>query len=183
MNSSKLNCSAMLLACLQVACAATSQPLTTGGVDGAANLRYEADKCPSQDFPTFLKRFSDTDDASIRARFTADPVAYEVLFYTVAEPDKDSPEMFVSEKRGANRLKFFSYRYFPSSEDYDRIDQNGEPYSLQAMQAGNEYPLQITVTEGDGRKVIFGLEYEIDVYEFERAEDCWRLTRIINPRD
>lgn len=186
-NATPISCT-LLLTCLQVACAANSQLLTANAVEAPVKAipvktMPESDWCPSQDFPTFLKRFSDANDASIRARFTADPVAYEVLFYTVAEPDETSPEMFVSEEKGVNRLNYYPYRYFASADDYDRTDDDGQPYGLPAVHSGKKYPLQIVKTSGDGRRVVFGMEYEIDVFEFERAEGCWNLNRIINPRD
>ncbi|XTQ93854.1 hypothetical protein ACQR5W_18655 [Xanthomonas sacchari] len=136
--------------------------------------------CPSQDFATFLQRYADLDDDSTRVRFTEDPLEYEVPTHTVEDETALSPPTLVTRKSGASRLLLFPYRYFKNAQAFDRIDPLGDQ---KARQGTVPYPVAISIEQNDGRKVAFGMEYEMDTYVFRRSKGCWYLTRAIDLRD
>ena len=141
-------------------------------------------ECPSQDFMGFLRSYADIEDDSVRRRYTSDPLAYEVPYHTVHEETETTPEMYVFTKIGDERIDYFRYRYFKWAEAFDSPDAAEDPVAVEAMKEGKQrYPIKITTEPNGDRKVAFGLEYELDVYEFERSKGCWYLTRVINPRD
>ncbi|MBB4127757.1 hypothetical protein GGR77_003079 [Xanthomonas translucens] len=136
--------------------------------------------CPSQDFATFLQRYADVDDDSARARFTEDPLEYEVPTHTVEAETVSSAPTHVSRQSGPSRLMLFPYRYFKGAQAFDRIDPQGDQ---KARQGKVPYPIAISIERDDGRKVAFGMEYEMDTYLFKRSKGCWYLTRAIDLRD
>lgn len=136
--------------------------------------------CPSTNFETFLERYADSADDSVRRRFTDDPLEYEVPTYTVEDITDSSPLTHISKIRGNARFEFFSYRYFRNVKAFDQIDP-GEVNPKPKGDAG--FPFAIEAGVGGDHTVSFGMEYEIDSYLFKRSKDCWRLTRVINLRD
>ncbi|WP_369940686.1 hypothetical protein [Xanthomonas medicagonis] len=153
---------------------------------GDANAAGKHDKqgskpaCPSQDFTTFLQRYADASNDSVRLRFTDDPLEYEVPTHTVEDETPSSPPTHVSARSGLSRLELFPYRYFKNARAFDRIDSQGDQKTLQGSVP---YPLAVATEPADGRKVDFGMEYETDTYLFKRKLDCWYLARVINLRD
>ena len=133
--------------------------------------------CPSQDFSIFLQRYAADD--SVRRRYTDDPLEHEVPTHTVEDETGSSPPTQVSAKSGDDRLKLFSYRYFPDTGKFARIFPGGD------ADIGGQppYPVAITNEPAGGRKVVFGMEYEIDTYMFRRVGNCWHLARAIDLRD
>lgn len=141
-------------------------------------------ECPSQDFMEFLQSYADVEDASVRRRYTADPLVYEVPYHTVHEETETTPEMYASTKIGDKRIDYFRYRYFKWADTFDLPDAVEDPDAVEAMKEGRKrYPIKIRSEPNGDRKVVFGLEYELDIYEFKRKKGCWNLTRVINPRD
>lgn len=141
-------------------------------------------KCPSQDFMSFLKSYANPDDDGVRGQYTADPLAYEVPYHTVLKETETTPETHVSMKTGDSRIDYFKYRYFAWADTFDWSDAIGDPVAVLAMkERTRRTPIEITSQQNGDRKVVFGLEYERDVYEFKRENDCWHLAKVINLRD
>ncbi|MCS3748125.1 hypothetical protein FHY18_003758 [Xanthomonas arboricola] len=136
--------------------------------------------CPAKDFATFLERYADSTDDSVRRRFTDDPLEYEVPTYTVEDMTDSSPLTHISKIKGPSRFELFSYRYFRNAKVFDHIDP-GEANPEPEGDAG--FPFTIEAGIGGDHTVSFGMEYEIDSYLFKRSKGCWRLTRAINLRD
>jgi hypothetical protein len=137
------------------------------------------DACPSQDFNIFLQRYAAATDDVVRRRYTDDPLEYEVPTHTVEDETASSPPTHVSARNGDDRLLLFPYRYSRDAGAFARVlpGTDGD--------VGNQppYPVVITNEPAGGRKVAFGMEYEIDTYMFRRSDDCWHLARAINLRD
>lgn len=141
-------------------------------------------ECPSQDFMEFMQSYADAEDDSVRRHYTSDPLAYDVPYHTVHEETETSPEMYVSTKIGDERIDYFRYRYFRWADTFDSPDAAEDPIAVEAMKEGTKrYPIKVSSEPNGDRKVVFGLEYELDIYEFKRSEGCWYLTRVLNPRD
>lgn len=136
--------------------------------------------CPSQDFATFLQRYADMADDSVRNRFTDDPLEYEVPTHTVEDEASSSPPTHVSLQHGLLRLELFPYRYLKETQTFGRIDPR---VGQEAKQTTAPYPVAISLAAEDGRKVSFGAEYEVDTYAFKRSHGCWYLSRAIDLRD
>lgn len=164
---------AMALGCA-LAAGCTTSPPAAASATGARAL------CPSQDFGTFLQRYADPANRKVRGEFTAEPLEYEVPTHRVEDETASSPPTHVCRQTGPARLDLFQYRYFKDAGFFDRIAP-GEPVSGAARHT--PYPVAITVTANNGRKVVFGAEYEVDTFRFERQHDCWYLTRAIDLRD
>jgi hypothetical protein len=150
------------------------------GESGRSEKAQTKTACPSQDFTSFLQRYADSTDDSVRLRFTEDPLEYEVPTHTVEDETATSPPTHVSGHGGASRLNLFPYRYFRETKAFGRIDPYGDQ---RVRQGGPSYPMAITIAPEDGREVAFGMEYEVDTYLFKRSQGCWYLTRAINLRD
>lgn len=144
------------------------------------NEQSVAVDCPSKDFATFLERYADSSDDSVRLRFTDDPLEYEVPTYTVEDMTDSSPLTHISKIKGSSRFELFSYRYFRNAKVFDHIDP-GEANPQPEGDAG--FPFKIEAGVGGGYTVSFGMEYEVDSYLFKRSKGCWRMTRAINLRD
>lgn len=164
---------AIALGCALAAGCTTSPHAAASATDARAI-------CPSQDFETFLQRYADPADSKVRSEFTADPLEYEVPTHRVEDETASSPSTHVSRQTGPARLDLFQYRYFKDAGVFDRIAP-GE--SVSGATTHTPYPVAITVTANNGRKVVFGAEYEVDTFRFERKHDCWYLTRVIDLRD
>ncbi|OOW83118.1 hypothetical protein Xclt_11125 [Xanthomonas axonopodis pv. clitoriae] len=136
--------------------------------------------CPSKDFGTFLQRYADSADESVRRSFTDDPLEYEVPTHTVEKETDSSPATHVSKRTGPSRLELFPYRYFKDAKVFDRVVP-GDIKPERQSKVG--YPVSIQTMAGDGRSVDFGMEYEVDTYVFRRSQGCWYLSRAINLRD
>ncbi|MEC3887621.1 MULTISPECIES: hypothetical protein [Xanthomonas] len=136
--------------------------------------------CPSKDFTTFLQRYADVANDEVRLRFTDDPLEYEVPTHTVEEATASSPITHISKHTGPSRLELFSYRYFKHAKIFDQIAA-GEGAPEPMSKVGSKLSVELTANEG--RRVNFGMEYEVDTYVFEKREGCWHLTRAINLRD
>ncbi|WOB51226.1 hypothetical protein NYR97_07585 [Xanthomonas hydrangeae] len=136
--------------------------------------------CPSQDFGTFLQRYADSADDSVRRSFTDDPLEYEVPTHTVEKETDASPATHFSKRTGLSRLELFPYRYFKDAKVFDRVVP-GEMKPGRQSKVG--YPVSIQTMAGDDRSVNFGMEYEVDTYVFRRSQGCWHLARAINLRD
>lgn len=167
-----------VFACLLLAgCTARSLEGTTGTRLDPSQSHASNGTCPSQDFSVFLQRYAADD--SVRRRYTDDPLEYEVPTHTVEDETASSPPTHVSTRSGDDRLLLFPYRYSREAGAFARV--------LPGIDAdtGNQppYPVAITNETAGGRKVVFGMEYEIDTYVFRRSEDCWHLSRAINLRD
>ncbi|WP_349656443.1 hypothetical protein [Xanthomonas sp. 10-10] len=136
--------------------------------------------CPSKDFSTFLQRYADVANDDVRRRFTNDPLEYEVPTYTVQDVTPSSPATHISKRKGPSRLDLFPFRYFKDAKVFDQTIPGAKGPERQS-EVG--YPMSIEATAGDGRRVDFGMEYEMDTYVFKRSRGCWYLTRVINLRD
>ncbi len=136
--------------------------------------------CPSQDFATFLKRFADVADDDVRRRFTDDPLEYEVPGHTGEEETESSQITNISERTGPSRLELFPFRYFKDAGVFDRTVPGERELGRQSKVG---YPVSVQTTASDGRRVDFGMEYEMDTYLFKRSQGCWYLARVINLRD
>ncbi|ATS65957.1 hypothetical protein XcfCFBP6166P_18655 [Xanthomonas citri pv. phaseoli var. fuscans] len=136
--------------------------------------------CPSQDFGTFLQRYADSADESVRRGFTDDPLEYEVPTHTVEKETESSPATHVYKQTDPSRLELFPYRYFKDAKVFDRVVP-GDIKPERQSKVG--YPVSIQTMAGDGRSVDFGMEYEVDTYVFRRSQGCWYLSRAINLRD
>lgn len=178
-----LNTSAVFAALLCVSIAGcTSSAQAVSSQQGHPNQRREQSSvaCPSKDFNTFLQRYADVADDSVRRRFTDDPLEYEVPTYTVEEVTPSSPATHISKRTGSSRLELFPFRYFKDAKVFDQTVPGAKGPE---RQSGVGYPISIEATAGDGRRVDFGMEYEMDTYVFKRSRGCWYLTRVINLRD
>lgn len=168
------------LVCVFLAGCTARSPADVPAVSPAAS-RGQAldDACPSQDFNIFLQRYAAATDDAVRRRYTDDPLEYEVPTHTVEDETASSPPTHVSTGSGDDRLLLFPYRYSRDAGAFVRVlpgtdaDTDNQP----------TYPVAITNEPAGGRKVVFGMEYEIDTYVFRRSEDCWHLARAINLRD
>lgn len=165
----------IVLGCALVASCAASPQADAGARDAPARMA-----CPSQDFTTFLQRYADPVDSQVRREFTADPLEHEVPTHRVEDETASSPPTYVSRRTGPARLELFQYRYFERAGVFDRVAP-GEPVSAAGKRT--PYPLTITVTANNGRDAIFGVEYEVDTFRFERKNGCWYLKRAIDLRD
>ncbi|WP_241094021.1 hypothetical protein [Xanthomonas bonasiae] len=171
----------LLSLCALLSGCASSAFADSAGADARLHEKAASEHaCPSQDFTAFLQRYADVADDRVRLRFTADPLEYEVPTHTVEDETASSPPTHVSRQSGRSRLELFPYRYFKSAKAFDRIDPRGDQ---KARQGAVPYPVAVTVEAEDGRKVAFGMEYEMDTYLFKRSKGCWYLTRAINLRD
>jgi hypothetical protein len=184
-NSLLASSSAIVFLAFIAGCAAVSPAVRTESKVGKTPVGLSsAASCPSQDFVTFLQLYADSEDDSVRRFFTADPLEYEVPFHTVQDETSTSPAMHVSEKSGIPRLEYFFYRYSKKSRAFNRLDAGNDLAAVEPSKTETQkYPISITAEPNGGRKVVFGLEYEIDVYIFRRADNCWHLTRVVNPRE
>jgi hypothetical protein len=174
---------ALLLALSALLSGCASSALADSGGANAArkhDKQGSAPACPSQDFTTFLQRYADASDDSVRLHFTGDPLEYEVPTHTVEDETPSSPPTHISARSGRSRLALFPYRYFKNARAFDRIDPQGDQ---KTRQGSAPYPVAITTEPAGGRKVDFGMEYETDTYLFKRKLDCWYLARVINLRD
>jgi len=178
----KVRIASLLPLCALLSACALSAFVDSSGEDNAGQHEKTAasNACPSKDFTTFLQLYADATDDSVRLRFTEDPLEYEVPTHTVEDETASSPPTHVSRQSGRSRLEFFPYRYFKSAKAFDRIDLRDEQKTRQATKP---YPVAISLAEEDGRRVIFGAEYEVDTYVFKRRRACWYLSRAINLRD
>ncbi|WP_440985512.1 hypothetical protein ACQHIH_02600 [Xanthomonas sontii] len=167
---------ALLLGCASSAFAHPAGVRKAGLYEKAAS----PDACTSQSFATFLQRYADAEDDRVRTRFTEDPLEYEVPTHTVEDETVLSPPTHVSRQSGPSRLKLFPYRYFKNAQAFDRIDPQDDQKSRQGTVP---YPVAISVERDDGRKVAFGMEYEMQTYLFKRSKGCWFLKRAIDLRD
>jgi hypothetical protein len=176
---------AIVFLALITGCAVVSPAVTAESKVGKTPVGpWSAASCPSQDFVTFLQLYADSEDDSVRRFFTGDPLEYEVPFHTVQDETSTSPAMHVSEKSGIARLEYFFYRYSKKSRAFNRLDAGNDLAAVEPSKTETQkYPISITAEPNGGRKVVFGLEYEVDVYKFKRADNCWYMTRAINPRD
>ncbi|WVL64945.1 hypothetical protein VDQ57_021890 [Xanthomonas campestris pv. campestris] len=136
--------------------------------------------CPSKDFNTFLQRYADVANDDARRRFTNDPLEYEVPTHTVEEETESSPDTHISKRTGPSRLELFPYRYFKDAKVFDQLAA-GRSKPEPKSEVGSHVSVELTANEG--RKVNFGMEYEVDTYVFEKRQGCWYLTRAINLRD
>ncbi len=169
---------AALICVFLVGCMARS-PAAVPGMSPEASRGQEDDACPSQNFNIFLQRYAATTDDAVRRRYTDDPLEHEVPTHTVEDETASSPPTHVSTTSGDDRLLLFPYRYSRDAEAFARF-----PPATDA-DMGNQppYPVAITNESAGGKRVVFGMEYEIDTYVFRRSEDCWHLARAINLRD
>ncbi|WP_238691678.1 hypothetical protein [Xanthomonas arboricola] len=78
--------------CTSLAQAVASQRESTHREEQSAPV-----DCPSTNFETFLERYADSADDSVRRRFTADPLEYEVPTYTVEDMTDSSPLTHISK--------------------------------------------------------------------------------------
>ncbi|MCC4635541.1 hypothetical protein [Xanthomonas dyei] len=167
------------LLCVCVAgCTSSAQAVASQSEQPSRNNKELA--CPSKDFITFLQRYADVANDDIRRRFTNDPLEYEVPTYTVEEVTPSSPATHISKRPGSSRLDLFPFRYFKDAKVFDQTVPGAKGPERQS-EVG--YPISIELTAGDGRRVDFGMESEIDTYVFKRSKGCWYLTRVINLRD
>ena len=174
----------LALTSLVTACANSRAMSVEGESDSLAVPSTSPMKCPSENFMSFLQSYADVEDDDVRRRYTSDPLAYEVPYRTVHEETETSPEMHVSTKIGDERIDYFRYRYFRWAGTFDSPDAAEDPVAVEAMKKGTKrYPIKISSEPNGGHKVVFGLEYDVDIYEFKRSKGCWYLTRVINPRD
>ncbi|MDQ3206863.1 MAG: hypothetical protein M3Q40_10265 [Pseudomonadota bacterium] len=162
-----------VLACVLVAACGTTLPSSAG----QGRPVVGDDPCPSKDFTRFLQRYAGAEDDSVRSRFTLDPLEYEVPTHTLEDETASSPATLVLMKAGPSRLDLFPYRYFEKEQVFDRIA--GSP----AHPGKVPYPVAVDEVREDRREVVFGMEYEVDTYRFERRSDCWYMTRARNLRD
>lgn len=160
-------------------CALAAGCVASPHADAWSSGAHAGIACPSQDFTTFLQRYADPADQEVRRRFTADPLKHEVPTHRVEDETASSPPTHVSQQSGPARLGLFQYRYFKDAGGFDRI----VPGEAVSGEAHTPYPVAISVAANDGRKVVFGAEYEVDTFRFERKHDCWYLTRAIDLRD
>lgn len=142
--------------------------------------QVRAPTCPSQDFVTFLRRYADVDDDSVRNRFTEDPLEYEVPTHRVEEEAPSSAPTHTSLRYGPPRLGLFPYRYLKEERMFDHIDRRDGQDEQKTVAP---YPVAISPVAEDGREVSFGSEYEVDTYVFKRSRGCWYLSRVIDLRD
>lgn len=134
------------------------------------------DACPSDDFETFLQRFADVRDASVRRRYTADPLRHEVPPHVAGMLD-DVAGFHGRDGRGEERLDLFSYRFSPDLHGYIAFDDHA------ADAPATPVPADIGLLPRNGRRVVFGAEHDVELYFFTRSEGCWVLTDLIDPRD
>lgn len=178
-----LNTSAVFAAVLcfsMTGCTSSAQAVASQREQIRHNEQSVAVDCPSKDFATFLERYADSADDSVRRRFTDDPLEYEVPTYTVEDMTDSSPLTHISKIKGHSRFELFSYRYFRNAKVFDHIDP-GEANPQPEGDAG--FPFKIEASVGGDYTVSFGMEYEVDSYLFKRSKGCWRMTRAINLRD
>ncbi|WP_419746022.1 hypothetical protein [Xanthomonas phaseoli] len=170
------------LLCASVAGCTSSAPATASQREhqGQHAAKAPVVSCPSQDFSTFLQRYADSADESVRRSFTDDPLEYEVPTHTVEKETNASTVTHLSKLTGLSRLELFPYRYFKDAKVFDRVVP-GDIKPERQSKVG--YPVSIQVMAGDGRSVDFGMEYEVDTYVFRRSQGCWYLSRAINLRD
>ncbi|MCD0246305.1 hypothetical protein JWH05_10775 [Xanthomonas melonis] len=170
-----------LLCALVAGCASPGSAIASQGKHpGQSTAKSPAVSCPSKDFDTFLKRYADSTDDSVRLQFTDDPLEYEVPTYTVEDMTESSPLTHISRIAGPPRFDLFNYRYFRKENVFDHIEpgeENPEP------EGDTGFPFSIEADSEGTRTVYFGMEYEVDSYVFKRSNGCWRMTRVINLRD
>ena len=137
---------------------------------------------PQTIFSDFLKIYSGEQGKNIRQRYTALPLQYEIPGYLVHENKWDSNEPFtVLEIWNPDRDLYFRYKFSEVINDY--VDAEDSHLDIANYDRKNKYPMRVTMLENGDAEVIFGLEYEIDIYLFKRANGCWYLVRVGNPRD
>ncbi|KPN07094.1 hypothetical protein AN651_10675 [Xanthomonas arboricola] len=170
------------LLCAAIAGCTSPAPATASQREHASQHAAKAPvvSCPSKDFGTFLQRYADSADESVRRSFTDDPLEYEVPTHTVEKETDTSPATHLSKRTGRSRLELFPYRYFKDAKVFDRVVP-GEMKPERQSKVG--YPVSIQTMAGGGRSVDFGMEYEVDTYVFRRSQGCWYLARAINLRD
>ncbi|WP_372392857.1 hypothetical protein ACCQ05_02835 [Xanthomonas sp. NCPPB 3582] len=169
------------LLCVSITgCTSPAQPVASQHEYRDQRSERASVACPSTDFSTFLQRYADVANDDVRRRFTDDPLEYEVPTHTVEEETESSPITHISKQTGPSRLELFSYRYFKDAEVFDQMAA-GRSKPEPKSKVGS--PVSIELTAGEGRRVSFGMEYEVDTYIFERRQGCWYLTRAVNLRD
>ncbi|WP_434989608.1 hypothetical protein [Xanthomonas melonis] len=170
-----------LLCALVAGCASPGSAIASQAEHpGQPTAKSPAVSCPSKDFGTFLQRYADPADDSVRRQFTDEPLEYEVPTYTVEEETASSPITHISRHTGRSRLDLFPFRYFKDAKVFDQLvsEEHGT-----RRQGEVGIPVSIEMTKDDGRRVDFGMEYEMDTYVFRRGQGCWHLTRAVNLRD
>ncbi|MCS3748126.1 hypothetical protein FHY18_003759 [Xanthomonas arboricola] len=167
--------------CLSMAgCTSPAQAVAPQREHPRQNGKQASVACPSKDFSTFLQRYADVANDDVRRRFTNDPLEYEVPTHTVEEETASSPDTHISRQKGPSRLELFSYRYFKDAKIFDQLAA-GRSKPEPKSEVGSQ--LSVEATTNEGRRVNFGMEYEVDTYVFEKRQGCWYLTRAINLRD
>ncbi|MCW2038072.1 hypothetical protein [Xanthomonas campestris] len=167
--------------CISMAgCASPAQAVAPQREHPRQNNEQASVACPSKEFTTFLQLYADVANDGVRRRFTNDPLEYEVPTYTVEDITPSSPATHISKRKGPSRLDLFPFRYFKDAKVFDQTIPGAKGPERQS-EVG--YPISIESTADDGRRVDFGMEYEMDTYVFKRSRGCWYLTRVINLRD
>lgn len=167
-----------------------SQPSTV--VDASqpqAPVRVDSDHadstCPSKVFETFLEAYADAGDDSVRRRYTASPLEYVVPTHTLRDDSGDLPAFTATPLDSDDRWRYFRYRHIKSIDDYREvgIDLARVPGAVLGPHGEYKYPVQISLLPDGSREVRFGMEYEVDIFLFQRRDGCWFLSRATNPRD
>lgn len=167
--------------CVSMAgCTSSAHAVTSQREHPSQHNEQASVACPSTDFTTFLQRYADVANDDVRRRFTDDPLEYEVPTHTVEDETASSPITHISQRTGPSRLNLFSYRYFRDAKIFDQI-ATGRSKPEPMSKVGSQVSVEPTANEG--RRVNFGMEYEVDTYVFEKRQGCWHLTRAINLRD
>lgn len=154
------------------------------GPAGAAPQSTAVDSCPAAEFSEFLRRFSDPRGDEVRRRYTADPLEYEVPTHTLRDDTEGMPGTQVLLEQGDSRLRRFSHRYLEAYKRFVPEDVSRDPKMLDEMRKGSlRLPMEITPMNNGGYRASFGMEHEVDVYDFARQDGCWVLKRAVNLRD
>lgn len=158
-----------------------SQPLLPAQMDSA----HADQACPSQVFDEFLQAYADAEDDSVRRRHTTSPLEYVVPTHTLRDDSGDLPAFTATPLDSEDRWRYFGYRYIKSIDDYRDVgvDLAKVPRALVGPHGDYKYPVRISLEPDGSREVRFGMEYEVDIYLFERRDGCWFLSRATNPKD
>jgi hypothetical protein len=152
----------------------------------AKNQLSQAQSCPSKNFNEFLKIFSSTQNSHVRIRYTSDPLEYEVPSHTAKEGIvRDNSGMSVTKVAGADRIKYFSYRFVDRINDYRYVREDELFLEEEKAQIKSSYkePVSIKLLAYKSYEVMFGMETEIDIFIFKYRNNCWYLSKAINTRD
>lgn len=158
-----------------------SQPLLPVQIDSA----HAEPACPSQVFDEFLQAYADAEDDSVRRRYTTSPLEYVVPTHTLRDDSGDLSAFTATPLDSEDRWRYFGYRYIKSIDDYRDVgvDLAKVPRALIGPHGDYKYPVRISLEPDGSREVRFGMEYEVDIFLFERRDGCWFLSRATNPRD